>query len=190
MNGLDGSDGTSFDTKALVVNVPGGVGSTTVQLFSEPVNQNPDTLLWEVAALRVPMEAAPPPDMGCGPGHWKNHTDAWSASGFSPSQTVGSVFSGASAYPSLASQTLLQALQGGGGNGAIGGARILLRAAVAAVINGSHPDVSYPRTLAEILADVNCGADEREPGDHAEPGGAARFGQRSRWFVLSLRADS
>jgi hypothetical protein len=52
-NVLDGSEGPEWDTEGLTVDVPAGVGSTTVQLFSAPVNQNPDSLLWEVAVLRV-----------------------------------------------------------------------------------------------------------------------------------------
>ena len=35
------------------INIPANVGTTTVQMNSAPVNQNPDSLLWEVAALRV-----------------------------------------------------------------------------------------------------------------------------------------
>jgi hypothetical protein len=161
VNGLDASDGSWFDSDALVVNIPAGVASTTVQLFSEPLNQNPDSLLWIVGALRLPLPAPGPgggsgEDTGCTPGYWKNHTDSWAGTGFTPGQTVGSVFSGASAFPSLAAQTLLQALQGGGGPGLDGAAKILLRAAAAALLNAGHSGVDYPRTTAEILADVNA----------------------------------
>jgi hypothetical protein len=159
-NGLDASDGVSFDSDALVVSIPAGVGSTTVQLFSAPPNQNPDSLLWTLGALRFPLpDAGPgePPgeDTGCTPGYWKNHTDSWAGTGFNPSQTAGSVFTGASAFPSLAGKTLLQTLQGGGGSGLEGAAKILLRAAVAALLNAGHSGVDYPRTTAEILADTN-----------------------------------
>lgn len=59
-NGLDGSDGAQWDTDKLTIDIPAGVGTTTVQAFSEPNNQNPDSLLWEVAALRVrQLDAAP-----------------------------------------------------------------------------------------------------------------------------------
>ncbi len=161
VNGLDGSDGKWFDSDALVVNIPAGVASTTVQLFSEPLNQNPDSLLWTLGALRLPLPVTGPgeppgEDTGCTPGYWKNHTDSWAGTGYAPSQKVGSVFSGASAFPSLASKTLLQALQGGGGPGLDGAAKILLRAAVAALLNAAHSGVDYPRTTAEILADVNA----------------------------------
>lgn len=102
LNTLDGSAGAEWDNDLIAINIPGGVGSTTVQLFSEPANQNPDSLLWEVAALRVflrqetpPPPPPPPPtgDEGCTPGYWKNHTSAWAGSGYSPGQTAGSVFS-------------------------------------------------------------------------------------------------
>jgi hypothetical protein len=156
-NSLDGSDGTSWDTDSQAISIPAGVLSTTVQVFSEPANLNPDTLLWQVAVLRLPLSAEPPaPDMGCGSGYWKNHTESWAGTGYSPGQTIGSVFSGASAFPSLASQSLLEALQGGGGPGTAGGAKILLRAAVAALLNAANSAVNYPRTTAEILADVNA----------------------------------
>jgi hypothetical protein len=92
---------------------------------------------------------------GCSPRYWRDHTGPWASTGYSPSQTVGSVFTGAAAFPSLASQTLLQALQDGGGPGTLGAAQDLLQAAVAALLNVAHPDVDYPRTVAAVLADVN-----------------------------------
>ena len=36
-----------------------------------------------------------------------------------------------------------------------GAAEILLRAAVAAILNASHPDINYPREVSDIIADVN-----------------------------------
>jgi hypothetical protein len=156
VNTLDGSDGFSWDSDTLTINIPGGVGSTTVRLFSEPANQNPDSLLWELAALRVcQQEEEPSGEEGCTPGYWKNHTSAWAGTGYSAGQTAGSVFS-LGGFPSLANRTLLQTLQGGGGSGTLGAARILLRAAVAALLNAAHAGVDYPRTTTEIIADVNA----------------------------------
>jgi hypothetical protein len=159
VNGLNASDGASWDTDALTVMVPAGVSTTTVQLFSEPLNQNPDSLLWILGALRLPLpqvqQPQPTGDEGCTPGYWKNHTESWAGTGYSPGQTVGSVFS-AGGFPSLASQTLLQALQGGGGPGTLGAARILLRAAVAALLNAAHSGVDYTRTTTAIISDVNA----------------------------------
>jgi hypothetical protein len=60
LNGLDGSNGPQWDTDKLTIDIPAGVGTTTVQAFSEPNNQNPDSLLWEVVALRVrQLDASP-----------------------------------------------------------------------------------------------------------------------------------
>lgn len=161
VNGLDSSAGHSWDADWITVNIPAGVAATTVQLFSEPLDQNPDSMLWILGAMRIPLPGdlggnEMPGDEGCTPGYWKNHTDSWAGSGYSPNQTVVSVFSGASAFPSLASQTLLQALQGGGGPGTLGAAKILLRAATAAVLNAAHGGVDYPRTSAQIKSDVNA----------------------------------
>jgi hypothetical protein len=154
---LDGSAGPEWDHDLITLNIPGGVGSTTVQLFSEPANQNPDSLLWEVAALRVFVRGPIVIDEfeGCTPGYWKNHTSSWAGTGYSPGQTAGSVFS-LGGFPSLASQTLLQTLQGGGGPGTTGAAKILLRAAVAALLNAAHSGVDYTRTTTGIIADVNA----------------------------------
>jgi hypothetical protein len=52
-NALNGSDGMEWDTDSMPINIPAGVGSTTVHVVSAPNNQNPDSLLWEVVALRV-----------------------------------------------------------------------------------------------------------------------------------------
>lgn len=59
-NELNGTDGPQWDTETWTIDIPAGVGTTTVQANSAPNNQNPDSLLWEVAALRVrQLDAAP-----------------------------------------------------------------------------------------------------------------------------------
>jgi len=90
-------------------------------------------------------------NQGCTPGYWKNHTSSWPPTGYSTSQTLGSVF----ANTTLSSNSLLDALSFGGGAGLEGAQEILFRAAVAALLNASHPNVSYPRTPAAVIADVN-----------------------------------
>jgi hypothetical protein len=91
---------------------------------------------------------------GCTPGYWKNHLDAWAATGYSPGQTVSSVFSGAD--PSLAGATLLQALNFKGGSKIVGAQQILLRAAVASLLNAAHAGVGFPLTTADVIASVNA----------------------------------
>lgn len=76
---------------------------------------------------------------GCTPGYWKNHTDSWQE--YVPTQTVSSVYSGAAPY---AGETLLVALNGGGGPGVNGAKTILLRAAVAALLNSAYDPLLYP----------------------------------------------
>jgi hypothetical protein len=88
----------------------------------------------------------PPHFEGCGHGFWKNHPDKWS--GYSPNQTVKSVFPAAPA--SIENLTLLEGLKLGGG-----GANALTRQAVAALLNAAHPQVDYPLTTSQVIALVN-----------------------------------
>jgi hypothetical protein len=53
VNTLDATQGAQWDLEVESITIPAGVGITGVQPFSEPVNQNPDSLLWEAVALRV-----------------------------------------------------------------------------------------------------------------------------------------
>jgi prealbumin domain-containing protein len=98
--------------------------------------------------------AAPPVgNEGCSHGYWKNHESAWASTGYAPSQTVGSIFSGSDP---LASSTLLDALKFKGGSTIAGAKQILLRQAVAALLNAAHPGVAFPRTTAQVIAAVNA----------------------------------
>ena len=87
---------------------------------------------------------------GLTPGFWKNNAIKWGASawqGYSPTQTVSSVFG--SAFGSLGSLTLVQALGTGGG-----GINALLRHSVAAVLNAANTNVDYPLTTGQIITAV------------------------------------
>jgi hypothetical protein len=94
---------------------------------------------------------------GCTPGYWKQsqHFDSWTPTGYNPNQTLESVFDVPNSL-GLDDQTLLQALNFNGGSGTAGASRILLRAAVAALLNAAHPDIDYPRSPAQVIADVNA----------------------------------
>lgn len=96
---------------------------------------------------------------GCTPGYWKNHLSAWDDAGqqpsFSPFQTVESVWAEASRFPNLADDTLLQALSYGGGPGAEGMARNLLRQAVAALLNANSDSVDYPYWQSSVINQTN-----------------------------------
>jgi len=94
---------------------------------------------------------------GCTPGYWKQpkHLDSWLATGYSPNQTLESVFDVPDSL-GLDNKTLLQALNFKGGNTLKGAAQNLLRAAVAALLNAAHPDINYPLTTSEIISEVNA----------------------------------
>lgn len=57
--------------------------------------------------------------------------------------------------PVYSDDTLLDALNFKGGEGLSGMAQTLLRAAVAAVLNAAHDEISYPLTVTDIIDEVN-----------------------------------
>jgi len=48
-------DGAQWTTDEYTINIPANVENTTVQMHSTPPGQNPDSMLWEMAALRVAL---------------------------------------------------------------------------------------------------------------------------------------
>jgi hypothetical protein len=93
---------------------------------------------------------------GCTPGYWKTdqHLDSWVGTGYSPTQTVESVFDVPDSF-GLDNVTLRAALSLQGGNTLAGKAEILLRAGVAALLNAGSPNVDYPLTTAQVISQVN-----------------------------------
>ncbi len=89
-------------------------------------------------------------DEGCSLGFWKNHTDEWQV--HMPDDLLVGPFPMSALY-GLEGQTLRDALRFRGGRSADGAARILLRQAVAALLNAAHSGVDYPPTNIEV--DVN-----------------------------------
>ena len=94
-----------------------------------------------------------PLTQGCTPGYWKQSFHFASWAGFSPTQTVSSVFTGV--MPELSGETLLAALQGGGGSGLLGAEKILLRSATAALLNSAAGTVAFAFTQSDIISAVN-----------------------------------
>jgi hypothetical protein len=70
-NVLDSApDGQQWTTDLYTINIPANVDNTVVQMNSAPAGQNPDSLLWEMTALRVPLpsgdiEELPPAPPTC-----------------------------------------------------------------------------------------------------------------------------
>ena len=52
-NMLNADQGAQYNTPGMSIGIPSGIGTTTVRMNSEPAGQNPDSLLWQLAALRV-----------------------------------------------------------------------------------------------------------------------------------------
>lgn len=133
--------------------VAGPSTNTVVATASDAVESSPVSSSPASATCDVPP---PPGEEGCTPGFWKNSTGSWV--GYSPNQTVSSVFSLPNGVLNnqLGGNTLLQALNYGGGDNLVGSAQILLRAAVASILNAAHPDVDFTRSAASVIADVNA----------------------------------
>lgn len=122
----------------------------------------------DFAFCRYVNQLTPPGDDGCTPGYWKvpQHHDSW-PSPYTTSTVLNTVFtfpvgngnSPKAQVASLQNDTMLQALNYGGGSSAKEAAQILLRAAVAAVLNAAHPDVDFSFTLGQVIADVNAALD-------------------------------
>jgi hypothetical protein len=94
------------------------------------------------------------------PGYWKNHYEdprnAWNATGYVANDTLVSVFSSYYVeYWGFENDTLLDALRYKGGSGTVGGLRIFLRTAVAALLNAAHPLVTYPWEESKVIQWVN-----------------------------------
>jgi len=93
-------------------------------------------------AAGVPASADSIGEEGCTPGFWKNHTDGWLEAPGQPSYATDDLF-GAVFGVSYGDVTLLEALQGGGGNNLAGARKILAWAATAAILNAASEDLGY-----------------------------------------------
>jgi len=134
--------------------VPGGatdVNNTINVTATLPSEFDLDNELIKSSSATCPVEIL---DVnGCTPGFWKNHTDCWDC--YSPTTLVGDVFDIPGSLSALADDTLLQALRYKGGKTLRAKTRIMLRQAVAALLNACDPNFDYPLTVAGVIEDVN-----------------------------------
>ena len=119
------------------------------------------------SAAGSPNPPPPPPpraetkgELGLTPGYWKSHTNVWQ--GYTTTQTLGSVFTIPASLSSFAGVKLLDSLDGGGGPGTTGAAKILFRAAVAAVLNAASSFVDYSLTTAQVISQVNAALESKK----------------------------
>jgi hypothetical protein len=160
-NALQSNNGAEFDAVTLPVTIPAGATSLTVQLLSQG-GVRPASLSWIAGTLSVDEPPPPPPGgQGCTPGYWKNHLNAWVPTGFSPNQALSSVFS-PTGLGTLGTDTLLGALQYKGGSTLQAKKQILLRAAVASLLNAAHPDVAFGSGPASVISAVNAALESND----------------------------
>ena len=134
----------------------------SVSLEPEPVSETqsvePKKSCCDSWAIYIKVTDEPPTPQeyeGCSQGYWKNHRTAWSETGYEPKDMVGDIFDLPERLAILENDTLLTALNYRGGAGVIGGARILFRQAVAALLNAGSLYIDYPATPARIILNVN-----------------------------------
>ena len=147
VNALNSSDGTEWDSDLFAINVPAGTTNTTVEVVSPHEFFQSDSLVWQLAALRIPLDEAPGGGEGCTPGYWKqaHHFDSWTAP-YTPNMLFSDVFE--NAFPG---KTLLQVLKLGGG-----GLEALGRHSVAALLNSASAGVSYDLTTTDVINMFNA----------------------------------
>jgi len=127
--------------------------------YSGDSNNNPAVSVCSAEQVTV---TKPLGSQGCTPGFWKNpkHFSLWT--NFTPTQLVGSVFNVPAVFPdgssgtTLSSASLAAALAFQGGSDLNGASQILLRAAVAGLLNSTNAGVAYPFTTAQIISNTNA----------------------------------
>ena len=150
LNRIDGSSGASWDADRFHVQVPAGSLATTVRIASEPWGKNPDSMLWVMAALWLPH----PVPTGCTARYWHRDQEQWKYPGVPPSQKVRFIFPPTSSY-GFGEETLRTALQFQDQGGLLGAAMLLTREGGAALLNGAHIKIEYPRTRTQVLTQVS-----------------------------------
>ncbi|WIO73175.1 Ig-like domain-containing protein [Porticoccaceae bacterium LTM1] len=99
-------------------------------------------------------------EMGCTPGFWKNSLGSWADTDplVQPTDPITAWFTLPNGVinNNLGGDTLLDALNYGGGDNLLGAAEILLRAAVASLLNATHVDVDFPWSYMQVINEVNA----------------------------------
>lgn len=150
LNKIDGSAGASWDADRFPVPVPIGNLATTVRIASEPWGKNPDSMLWVMAAMWLPL----PVPSGCSPAYWNRDQEQWKYPGLPPSQKMKFIFPATKAYGDIAETTLRAAFLFADEGGLLGAARALVREGGAAMLNSAHFKIEYPITRTQVLTRV------------------------------------
>ena len=173
---LVGSGGTGGPYTFSATGLPAGLSMSTSGTISGTATVN-GTFTYSVtitdnagrtSTFNCSLSVGPPPPppqvlgiQGCTPGYWKTnpHASSWPATGYARVQLIGSVFTVPSSYTLnstlLSNYSLLAGLNFQGGSTLSGKAEILLRAAIAGILNAAHANVAYELTSAQIISSVN-----------------------------------
>jgi hypothetical protein len=154
--------GLSLSSSGLLTGTPTVSGQFTYTIIATDNQGNTGSTSCAVTVNEIPP---PPPtgSQGCTPGYWKakQHWDSWAATGYTTTQLISSVFDVPATYTSkkgapLASSTLVEGLGFQGGTTLSGKAEILLRAAIAGLLNSSNGNVDYFYTTSVLISSVNA----------------------------------
>jgi hypothetical protein len=147
---------------AVVVNVDSGVPCSTVVNLTETftvqagsgLDFGSDVLqVSRTVAVTVLCETTPVFG-GCSHGYWKNHLSEWPAP-YNASTKLGDVFNLAT-FTVLSEVTLKDALEFSGGRTNLDKAKILLRNAVASLLNAAKIEITYSLTTSQLSSDVSA----------------------------------
>jgi hypothetical protein len=96
---------------------------------------------------------------GCTPGFWRQEFNYVHWVDYAPNDLLQAVFEAGKIVNGLKDNTLAEALEFDGGSGAAGAQRILFRAAVASLLNLSHPDIAFIVPASNGDAAITSAAD-------------------------------
>ena len=140
VSGDNGSFAYSYDPPVTEDRNLSGAGATALMTFTTPKFEPLDKATFCYSTPRPGVE-------GCTLGYWKvpQHHDSWPW----PYTTLSGLQAtfGANAF----NETFLAALNYKGGAGVDGGKRILLKQAVASLLNSASGGVEFPLTTAEVI---------------------------------------
>lgn len=141
--------------------------ATATATPTETATVTPTSTVTVTATVTPTMTFTPTPAAeGCGPAFWRQPRSfaEWQATGYSPFQTLESVFDVPDEY-GLDDVPLALALRFPAGWGSQSAVQQLLRAGVAALLNAANPDLNYPLTEEEVIAQVNAALASGDPAE-------------------------
>ena len=123
-----------------------------------------DGLLEVSRTVGVTIQCAPSATVigGCGHGYWKNHLPEWPAP-YTANTTLGSVFQLGPFAADLGNVRLIDALNFPGGGPNVDKAKILLRNAVASLLNSAKGEIAFAFTTTQVVSDVNAALASNDP---------------------------